>query len=135
MTSAEAAHLSTIRTYLNALEAGTVGEALARFFTPDAVQVELPTTLNPRGGRSDLPTLLTRAEQGRTLLRTQSYVVLSEVAQANRAAVEAAWTGILASPMGPLESGSSIRAHFAMFFEFRGGLISSQRNYDCFEPW
>ena len=90
MTSAEAANLSTIRAYLNALEAGTVGEALARFFTPDAVQVELPNKLNPRGGRSDLPTLLTRAEQGRTLLRTQSYVILSEVAQANRAAVEAA---------------------------------------------
>ena len=103
MTSAEAANLSTIRTYLNALEAGAVGEALARFFTPDAVQVELPNRLNPRG----------RSER------------LTYPSHACRAG-----SGPLA-----LESGSSLRAHFAMFFEFKDGLISSQRNYDCFEPW
>ena len=26
-------------------------------------------------------------------------------------------------------------AHSAMFFQFEGGKICSQRNHDCFEPW
>ena len=32
-------------------------------------------------------------------------------------------------------TGASMKAHFAMFFEFREGRIALQRNYDCFEPW
>jgi len=28
-----------------------------------------------------------------------------------------------------------MRAHSAMFFEFRDGKIASQKNYDCFKAW
>jgi hypothetical protein len=28
-----------------------------------------------------------------------------------------------------------LRAHFALFLEFRDGRIVRQRNYDCFEAW
>ena len=70
MTS-EAANLATIRAYLQALEDGAVGETLARFFTPDARQVELPNRLNPGGGNSDLATLVRRAEQGQKMLRSR----------------------------------------------------------------
>jgi ketosteroid isomerase-like protein len=135
MTDLEGKNLATIRTYLKALEEGAVGEALARFFTPDARQVELPNRLNPSGGASDLPTLLRRAEQGQKLLRSQRYVVQSELAQAQRVAIEAIWTGTLAVPLGALAAGATMKAHFAMFFELRDGRICLQRNYDCFEPW
>lgn len=124
-----------VRSYLAALESGAVGEALASFFTADAEQIELPNKLNPSGGRSDLPTLLRRAEQGRTLLARQSYVVRSIVEQDGRVAVEASWSAVLAVPIGPLAAGQTMSAHFAMFFELRDGRIASQRNYDCFEPW
>jgi len=134
MTS-EAANLATIRAYLQALEDGAVGETLARFFTPDARQVELPNRLNPGGGNSDLATLVRRAEQGQKMLRSQRYEVQSEIAQGDRAAVEATWTGILAVPLGSLAAGATMKAHFAMFFELSEGRIRSQRNYDCFEPW
>jgi len=134
MTDLEAANLSTIRTYLEALQSGAAGEALARFFTPDAQQVELPNRLNPSGGVSDLRTILARSEQGRKLLRSQRYELRSEIAQGNRAAVEAIWTGVLALPLGSLPAGASMKAHFAMFFAFKDGRISLQRNYDCFEP-
>jgi hypothetical protein len=50
MTGAEDANTSLIRSYLAAIESGATGEALARFFTPDAIQVELPNRLNPQGG-------------------------------------------------------------------------------------
>jgi len=36
--------------------------------------------------------------------------------------------------LGPA-SRREIRAHSAMFFEFKDSKIVSQRNYDCFEPW
>jgi ketosteroid isomerase-like protein len=32
-------------------------------------------------------------------------------------------------------SGAEMRAHSAMFIEFRVGKIVAQRNYDWFEPW
>lgn len=135
MRNPEAVNLATVRAYLEALEAGAAGEALARFFAPDARQVELPNRLNPNGGDSDLPTLLRRAEQGRKLLRSQSYQIRSEVAQGSRVAVEALWTGTLAVPLGTLAAGATMTAHFAMFFELSEGRIRVQRNYDCFEPW
>jgi ketosteroid isomerase-like protein len=131
----EAANASTVREYLGALESGVSGQALARFFTSDARQVELPNRLNPGGGESDLATLLRRSEQGRQLLSEQRFEVTSEVAQGDRVAVEAKWTGTLAVPLGTLQSGTVMKAHFAMFFEFRDGRIRVQRNYDCFEPW
>lgn len=127
--------LEIVRDYLNDLASGTTGERLAAYFTADAVQIEYPNRLNPRGGRSDLATLLRRAEQGRNVLRRQSYEITSAVVQNDRVAVEAVWTGILAIELGELKPGAELKAHFAMFFEFQDGKIRSQRNYDCFEPW
>lgn len=121
--------------YLQAIAEGAIGDRLAAFFTPDAVQVELPNRLNPNGGRSDLATLLARAAQGQALLRSQRYDVLNVVADGDRLAVEADWSATLAVPVGTLAAGAVVRAHFAMFFEMRDGLIHRQRNYDCFEPW
>jgi hypothetical protein len=135
MTTVESTNLATVRAYLAALESGSVGETLACFFTPDALQVELPNKLNPNGGRSDLPTMLKRAAQGQKILENQSYEVLSEMAQGSRAAIEARWSAVLAVSVGSLPAGATMRAHFAMFFEFSEGRICWQRNYDCFEPW
>ena len=135
MNAVESCNLNAIHDYLKALAAGATGETLARFFTPDAVQVELPNRLNPAGGSSDLPTLLERAVQGQKLLLNQHYDIRSEIADGNRLAIEAVWTATIAVPLGSLAAGSAMKAHFAMFFEMKDGRISSQRNYDCFEPW
>ena len=131
----EEENLARVRDYLAALAAGATGDALARFFTPDARQVELPNKLNPNGQASDFETLKKRSAQGRHVLREQRYDIVSAVAQGNRAAVEAGWTGVLAIPIGSLEAGDAMRAHFAMFFEFEDGRIRLERNYDCFEPF
>lgn len=135
MTALEETNVATIRTYLHDLQNGAVGDALAKFFTIDALQIELPNKLNPEGGRSDLTTILNRAAVGQKLLKSQSYEIVSEVAQGQRVAVEATWSAVLAVPFDSLPVGSTMTAHFAMFFELRDGLICSQRNYDCFEPW
>lgn len=135
MTTRIDPNILLIRSYLAALQAGEAGESLSRFFTPDAVQREFPNRLNPRGQESDLRALIARSEQGRHLLSSQKYVILSETAQGDRVAVEASWTGTLAIPVGSLAAGAEMRAHFAMFFECHEGRIRRQRNYDCFEQW
>ena len=131
----EAQNLQHIRNYLRALENGEVGERLAPFFTENAMQVEFPNRLNPNGQKSDLANVLERSIQGQGMLSSQRYEVLTEVAQGNRVAVEANWVGVLAIPLGGLPAGFEMKAHFAMFFEMHEGRITSQHNYDCFEPW
>jgi ketosteroid isomerase-like protein len=126
--------LPIVREYLDAIEAGATGAALATFYNDDAVQVELPNRLNPQSADSDLSKILRRAELGQKLLRAQRFEIRSEIAQRERVAVEVHWTGILAEPLGSLAAGATLKAHFAIFFEFSGGKISRQRNYDCFEP-
>jgi ketosteroid isomerase-like protein len=135
MTLEEQANLETVRTYLAAVESGEAGVLLRSFFTEDIRQIELPNRLNPSGQQSDLGGMLQRNEQGRKVLRSQHYEILSEVVQGSRVAVEAIWTGILAVSLGTLTPGSEMKAYLAMFFEFRDGRIASQRNYDCFEAW
>lgn len=128
-------NLDNVRRYLDAIAAGDTGAALAEHFTEDALQIELPNKLNPNGGRSDLKTLLARSEQGKQVLTRQRYDIVSMIAEGDRVAVEALWEGVLAIPLGTLKPGDTMKAHFAMFFEFRDGQIASQRNYDCFEPF
>lgn len=128
-------NLALVRDYLAALERGEAGDALARFFTTDALQVELPNRLNPNGQQSDLASIIARSLQGQHVLSSQKYEVLNELVQDERVSVEARWVGTLAITLGSLTKGSEMRAHFAMFFEFRDGRIARQRNYDCFEPW
>lgn len=135
MPSREERNRRHVRSYLEKVASGTVGDELAKFFTSDAVQIEFPNRLNAAGGRSDLPTILLRAEQGRKVIARQSFEIQSETAEGSRVAVEAIWTGTLAMPVGDLPVGSTMRAHFSMHFEMRDGLIAVQRNYDCFEPW
>ena len=135
MTPEEQANLETVRTYLAAIESGEADALLRSLFTEDIRQIELPNRLNPSGQQSDLAGMLQRSEQGRKVLRSQHYEIVSEVAQGSRVAVEAVWTGILAVPLGTLAPGSEMKAHLAMFFEFRNGTIACQRNYDCFEAW
>jgi len=135
MSSQEEQNRLLVRSYLEALGSGAVGDELIRFFTPDAVQIEFPNRLNVNGGRSDLSTILLRAKQGREILIQQAYEIQSETAEGSRVAVEAVWTGTLAVSVGTLPPGSTMRAHFAIHFEMQDGRIAVQRNYDCFDPW
>lgn len=128
-------NILVVREYLKALEDGEVGESLGRFFSENAIQIELPNKLNPAGGKSDLETLKKRSEEGKKLLKKQTYTIKTEIIEGDNIAVEAEWTGVLAIPIGELAAGYEMKAHFAIFFTFENGRIVLQRNYDCFEPW
>lgn len=131
----EESNLGVVRSYLKALELGQVGESLSQYFVEDALQVEFPNRLNASGQKSDLAGIIDRSIQGQKLLLDQSYKINTEIAQGSRVAVEARWRGVLAVSVGGLDAGTELNAYFAMFFEFKDGLIFRQHNYDCFEEW
>jgi ketosteroid isomerase-like protein len=135
MTNAKDQNIHLVRAYLHALQSGEAGDALRRFFTDDVQQVEMPNQLNRRGQESNLEHILQRSQQGLKVLQQQRYEIVSEIAQDDRVAVEARWTGVLAIALGALAAGTEMKASFAMFFHFRDGRIAVQRNYDCFDPW
>lgn len=128
-------NLETARNYLRAIEQGATGEALARFFAPDVTQQEFPNRLSPHGRRSNLAGMLEGAEKGQKILSKQHYEIRHEMESANCIALEVLWTGTMAVAVAGLPAGGEMRAHFAVFLDFRDGKIAAQRNYDCFEPW
>ncbi len=121
--------------YLSAIEQGATGETLAAFFTDDVVQEEFPNRLVPNGARRDLAGLREAAARGQQVIRVQRYDIQRAVVSDNHVALEVIWTGNLAVPIGTIPVGGQMRAHFAVFLDFRDGKIAAQRNYDCFDPW
>jgi ketosteroid isomerase-like protein len=128
-------HAQHIRAYLAAIEAGATGDDLARFFTPDVVQVEYPNRLVPDGATRHLDAILDGAIRGRAVLQEQRFELHTLLEQGDRVAAEASWTGVLAVPIGSLPAGGEMRARFAMVFTMRDGRIARQHNYDCFDPF
>ena len=128
-------NLDTARRYLRAIEQGATGEALAAFFHPEVTQREYPNRLLPTGATRDLRALLAGAERGQTVVASQRYEVRHTVVEGDHVALELDWSATLKVPVGSLPPGGTIRASFAVFLTFRNGLILSQHNYDCFEPF
>jgi ketosteroid isomerase-like protein len=129
------ANLDAARQYLAAIQQGATGDALAQFFASDVVQEEFPNRVSPDGKRRKLAAILEGAERGQKVLASQRFEIRSAVATGDRVIFEVLWVGTLAIPFGTIPIGGEMRAHSAMFLEFRGGKITAQRNYDCFEAW
>ena len=127
-------NLETARSYLRAIETGAASE-IAGFFAPDIQARWYPHKLAPNGMTADLEAMRASAERGRSLMASQTYEVRNAVANGNHVALEVGWTGVLAMPFQTIPAGGEMKAHFAMFLEFRDGKIVRQNNYDCFEPW
>jgi ketosteroid isomerase-like protein len=127
-------NLDSVRRYFEAIESGTFTD-IADLFTPDMTIEQLPNRIYPQGIRSGLAQMAEGFEKGRKLLSSQTYEIKNAIARGDSLAVEVLWTGTLAIAFGTLAAGSQMRAHSAMFFEFKEDKIASQRNYDCFEPW
>jgi len=127
-------NLEKVKLYLKSIENGDFAD-IADLFSPDAIVEQLPNRIYPNGIRSGVSRMANAFEKGRKLLSSQSYEIQGYVGDGDRLSVEVLWTGTLALCFGSLSVGSQMRAHSAMFFQFKDGQIISQRNYDCFEPW
>ena len=127
-------NLEKVRRYLKAIEDGGFA-AIRELFTSDASVVQFPNRIYPQGLTASVSQMAEAFEKGRKLLASQSYKIKNELANGDSVAVEVLWTGKLAVSFGSMAAGSEMRAHSAMFFEFKGNKIVSQKNYDCFVPW
>lgn len=132
----EEANLESVRAFFAAMQNGGEASVLAGFYSEDVIQEEFPNAFLPAGARRNLAELQEAAARGRKAMSSQTFEILNAFAQGPYVAVEAAWSGTLAIPLGEkTPAGSVMRARFAQIFEFRDGKIVGQRNYDCFYPW
>ena len=129
-----ATNLEKVKLYLRSIENGDFAY-IADLFSPHAILEQLPNRIYRNGIRSEASTMADAFEKGQKLLSSQSYEIKSWVGDGDRLSIEVIWNGTLALSFGSLSAGSQMRAHSAMFFQFKDGKIVSQRNYDCFEPW
>ncbi|HEU5231993.1 MAG TPA: nuclear transport factor 2 family protein [Terriglobales bacterium] len=127
-------NLKKVEEYLKSIENGDFAY-IVNLFSPDAVLEQLPNRIYPNGIRSGVSKMAEAFEKGRKLLSNQSNEIKSSIVDGDKLSIEVLWTGTLALAFGGLSAGSQMRAHSAMFFQFKDGKIASQRNYDCFEPW
>lgn len=135
MTMTTTDNLAIARKYLEALENGAEGGALAEFFTEDVVQEEFPNRLSPIGAHRDLKAIRDAARKGKKTLRAQKFDVRNSIVDGDNVALEVLWSGLLAVPVDTLPADTEMRAHISIWLEFRDGKISRQHNYDCFDPW
>jgi len=126
---------SLARQYLLAVASLGPFDDVANFFSPDIVFQEFPNRIAPQGRVRRAADLRAAYEQGRQLLRSQTYTVQRIVEAGDEIAVELEWVGTLAIPVMNLPAGSEMKAFVAMFLTFRDGKIISQRNYDCYPPF
>jgi ketosteroid isomerase-like protein len=126
---------SLARQYLLAVASLGPFDDVANFFSPDIVFQEFPNRIAPQGRFRRAADLRAAYEQGRQLLRSQTYTVQRIVEAGDEIAVELEWVGTLAIPVMNLPAGSEMKAFVAMFLTFRDGKIISQRNYDCYPPF
>ena len=131
--------MSTYETLLRdlyaAISAGTTGEALTRFWHPDAEQIEFPSVMRPRGHRRSLAEMAAGAELGLQIIRDQHYEVLTVIEDGDEVAVQLTWTATVATDLGSIPAGTALTAHVAAFYVFRDGLVLRQSSYDCYEPF
>src|SRR3984893_9414613 len=128
-------NVSRTHQYLQAVASLGPFDDVANFFSPDIVFQEFPNRIAPQGRVRRAADLRAAYEQGRQLLRSQTYTVQRIVEAGDEIAVELEWVGTLAIPAMNLPAGSEMKAFVAMFLTFRDGKIISQRNYDCYPPF
>src|SRR3954466_14314833 len=102
MTMTATDNITIARRYLEALESGADGKALAEFFTKDVVQEEFPNRLSPIGAHRDMSALLEAARQGKKVMRAQRYEIRNSIVDGDNVALEVFWSGLLAVPVDTL---------------------------------
>ena len=108
---------------------------LRALLAPDAVFVEHPNPISPRGNRRTTDETLAGFASGKALLAEQTIDVHDVLVLGERVAVRSTWTGTVGVEAGPLSPGDVLVAHMAGFLTVRDGLVAEHETYDCYEPF
>jgi ketosteroid isomerase-like protein len=126
--------LDIVRSLFNAIETGDA-DRLDTLFHPEAIQIEIPNSLKPKGDRRSIADMKNDMARGATILASQTYEIIAHAETDATLAVRVLWKGVLAITLKSLTPGDVMTVHSAMFFTFRDGKIIEQTNYDCFGPF
>jgi ketosteroid isomerase-like protein len=116
------------------IEAGD-GAALLALYAENAVQIEHPNRLKPKGDRRAPAKMVADLARGKQLLRSERYEILETGASGDLVALQVKWTGVVAVPVGALQPGDEMVCESGIFLRFEGDRIVEQHNYDCFEDF
>lgn len=108
---------------------------LRALLAPDAVFVEHPNPISPRGNRRTTEETLAGFASGKALLSAQSIEVRDVIALGERVAVRSTWRGTVGVEAGALKPGDELVAHMGGFLTVRDGLVVEHETYDCYEPF
>ena len=118
-----------------ALEQGRHGEQLRHLFTPDAVTIEHPNRITPRGATRAIDEIIAGSVAGASLLARQRFDIHHTDVVGDTVIVRLTWTGTVRADAGALTAGQVITAHIASFITVRDGLISRIETFDCYESF
>lgn len=109
--------------------------ALRQIYAENAVQVEHPNRLKPKGERREVGKMMADLKRGKAILREERYEVIEAVASGEVVACQVRWTGVLAVPVAALKAGDTMVCESGIFLRFADGRVVEQHNYDCFEDF
>jgi hypothetical protein len=113
-----------VEAFVAAVAAAVSREAIEGFYAEDIVQEGVSNLLLPNGVVRDFINLRAAYDKSRYVITTQSYDVVNVIASGNCVVLETKWTAT-GAVSGALRSG----------LRFRDGLVSTIRNYNCFDPF
>jgi hypothetical protein len=134
-TAQEEANLAAARRYLELIERFAQPEEFEGLLHPNIQHEEYPNLLMKNGSKRDYTTMVVGPQQGRKILSENRYEIQNAFVSGDWVAVEIIWTGTLAIPLGTMPAGYEMRAHIATLLQFKDGLIITQHQYDCYDPF
>ena len=132
--SKEDDRLKAAKALLRAIEQGDRA-ALLEAYAENAVQVEHPNRLKPKGDRRSRAKMAEDLVRGKKLLRSERYDVLEAVVMGDLVALQVKWTGVVDIAVGALQPGDSMICESGIFLRFQADKIVEQHNHDCFEDF
>jgi hypothetical protein len=134
-TPIEEKNLATALKYIKLVEDFAQPNEFEGVLHPDIRHEEYPNLLMKNGSYRDYATMVAGPQQGRKILTTNRYEIKNAFASGDWVTLELVWTGTLAIPLGSTPVGAELRAHIATVLQFEDGLIITQHQYDCYDPF
>jgi ketosteroid isomerase-like protein len=122
------------RYFATVADLGSSEAELRELLHPELVVVEYPNAITPQGAERDLEATVAGFLAGKQLLGRQSFEVHEALAQGDRVAVRATWSGTVGRDTPRLPAGTELVAHVAAFVELEDGLVRRHETFDCYEP-